>query len=494
MLKLRSISLVVAGAFAGVLLSMGIQAYAEKNASTVPLDDIQQFSTVFNAVKDYYVDQVPDSKLLEYAVEGMVSGLDPHSEFLDIKGYKALSEATQGSFGGLGLEVTKDPSGVRVISPIDDTPATRAGVRAGDIITKIDGEATADLSLDEAVKAMRGEPGSKIRLEIARKGTMKPINVTLERALIKTQSVKSQELKNGLGYIRISQFQERTAEDVANAINKLEKSNHLKGLILDLRNDPGGLLPAAVGVGAAFLPKNAAIVSTKGRSPDSAYTFTATPNDYRAGNAIDALKKLTPKAKTVPLVVLINSSSASASEIVAGALQDHKRATLMGDRSFGKGSVQTILPFKYKNETVGIKITTARYYTPSGRSIQARGIEPTYYVDDTPKGNYPSFQVREADLAHHLINNTDDKSSLKKKDDLPYSDNDSTAALDYLYMFGDNKDWQLQQAENFLLGKKVEVSKYRGKPTSVVKKLKAQERAQQDKQKSKATSNNTEAQ
>ena len=344
-MKLRLLSLFVAGALAGALATTGMQVYADKQAETkLPLMEVRQFTSVFNAVKDYYVDEVSDKELLELAVEGMVSGLDPHSSFLDPEGFEDMSEATHGSFGGLGIEVTKDVSGVRVISPIDDTPAARAGIRAGDIITKLDGEATADLTLEEAVKRMRGEPKTKIRLEIARKGEMKPLSFTIERATIKTQSVRMKELADGFGYIRISQFQERTAEDLAANINKLEKSGHLKGLILDLRNDPGGLLQAAIGVSAAFLPGKSDVVSIKGRTPQSDYAFKAVEKDYRSGNAAKALAELTPAAKTVPLVVLINSSSASASEIVAGALQDHKRAVLLGDRSFGKGSVQTILP------------------------------------------------------------------------------------------------------------------------------------------------------
>lgn len=470
--KLRAISLICAGMFAGALASVGIQAYAEKNSSTLPLQEIRQFTSVFNAVKDYYVDEVEDRQLLQSAVEGMVSGLDPHSSYLDVDGFKDMNEATQGSFGGLGIEVTKDTAGVRVISPIDDTPAARAGIRAGDIITRIGGEATAELSLTDAVKLMRGEPKTKIRLEVARKGEMKPITFNLERAVIKTQSVKMQKLADNLGYIRITQFQERTAEDLAARLVELEKSGNLKGLVLDLRNDPGGLLQAAIGVSAAFLPHNADIVSTKGRAPQSDYTFKAIESDYRAGNAVKALAQLPSVVKTVPMVVLINSSSASASEIVAGALQDHKRATLMGDRSFGKGSVQTILPMSFGDKAVAVKLTTARYYTPSGRSIQARGIAPDIYVDDTPEGNYPTFQIREADLAHHLKNQEGDLA-----DDLPYDDTNAEKAPDYMYLFGDEKDWQLQQAMAYLKGKPVVTSKYRGQPQSVVKKLRAEERA-----------------
>lgn len=482
--KFRSAALIGAGLCAGILSGTVLDAWAEKQpASSVPLLEIREFASAFNAIKDYYVDDVSDAKLIESAVKGMVSGLDPHSSFLDVKGYKEMNESTTGSFGGLGIEVTKDPAGVRVIAPIDDTPAARAGIRAGDVITRINGKSMADQTLSAAVKLMRGEPSTKIDLTVARKGVAKPLSFTLTRAVIKTQSVKMKELAGGYGYIRISQFQERTAEDTAEQLNKLAKSGHLKGLVLDLRNDPGGLLQAAIGVAAAFLPENADVVSTKGRTPQSDYDYRARPADYRAGGAVHALRSVTPLAKTVPMVVLINSSSASASEIVAGALQDHGRAKLMGDRSFGKGSVQTILPMTFEGKTVGVKLTTARYYTPSGRSIQAKGILPDVYVDDTPKGNYPSFQIRESDLSHHLENQDDgeagEEAALK---DLPYDDAEEAEMPKYVFSFGDDKDWQLKQAVNLLSGQKVAESRYRGKPRDVAKKLIAEDRAKKEAQ------------
>mgnify|MGYP002791990752 FL=1 len=483
----RALTLIGIGAVAGALGSVGLQACAENKVLDLPLQEIRQFTSVFNAVKDYYVEDVADNKLLQLAVEGMVSGLDPHSNFLDVEGFKDMNESTQGAFGGLGLEVTKDPAGVRVISPIDDTPAARAGVRAGDIITKIDGESVADVTLNDAVKRMRGEPDTKIELTVARKGEMKPLTFHLTRAIIKTQSVKMQKLDGGFGYIRISQFQERTTEDLAKYLNELAEAKSLKGLVLDLRNDPGGLLQAAIGVSAAFLPANTDVVSTKGRAPQSDYVFKAIESDYRSGNAVRALADLTPLAKTVPIVVLINSSSASASEIVAGALQDHKRAVIMGDRSFGKGSVQTILPMTFGDKTVGVKLTTARYYTPSGRSIQAKGIVPDMFVDDTPVGNYPSFQVRESDLSHHLVNENESETEAKKKlDELPYGDEDVVDMPDYTYFFGDEKDWQLQQAVRQLKGEKVEVSKYRGKPRKEVAALKKAEAEKKKAEEAKA--------
>ena len=483
----RALTLIGIGAVAGALGSVGLQACAENKVLDLPLQEIRQFTSVFNAVKDYYVEDVADNKLLQLAVEGMVSGLDPHSNFLDVEGFKDMNESTQGAFGGLGLEVTKDPAGVRVISPIDDTPAARAGVRAGDIITKIDGESVADVTLNDAVKRMRGEPDTKIELTVARKGEMKPLTFHLTRAIIKTQSVKMQKLDGGFGYIRISQFQERTTEDLAKYLNELAEAKSLKGLVLDLRNDPGGLLQAAIGVSAAFLPANTDVVSTKGRAPQSDYVFKAIESDYRSANAVRALADLTPLAKTVPIVVLINSSSASASEIVAGALQDHKRAVIMGDRSFGKGSVQTILPMTFGDKTVGVKLTTARYYTPSGRSIQAKGIVPDVFVDDTPVGNYPSFQVRESDLSHHLVNENESETEAKKKlDELPYGDEDVVDMPDYTYFFGDEKDWQLQQAVRQLKGEKVEVSKYRGKPRKEVAALKKAEAEKKKAEEAKA--------
>ena len=484
---LRSAALLAAGLACGAALTASLSAYAEKGRTiSLPAEDIRLFADVFGAIKSYYVDDISDKKLLENAVHGMVEGLDPHSSFLDAKAFEDLEESTIGEFGGLGIEVTKDPSGVRVMTPIDDTPAARAGVLAGDLIVKIDDKATADLSLNENVKLMRGKPDTSIVLTIARKGVTKPIVMKITRAVIKVQSVKSKALENGLGYIRISQFQERTADDVAVALTKLTEENHLKGLVLDLRNNPGGLLNAAIGVSAAFLAENSLVVSTRGRTADNERRFYAAKRDYAVANtAIDHIAQLPAVTKSVPLVVLVNSSSASASEIVAGALQDQHRAEIMGTRSFGKGSVQTILPLRIKNdETTGIKITTARYYTPSGRTIQAKGITPDIAVDDTPEGNYPSFNLREADLAHHLLV-TDGKDTKKALDanDTDWQDDDLEPAKvpTLRYQFGDDKDFPLQQAVAHLLGKKVITH------ADVQKKLK-EEKAAADK--TKTTSNN----
>ena len=308
---------------------------------------------------------------------------------------------------------------------------------------------------------MRGKPKTKIVLTIARKGESKPIVVNLVRDIIKVKSVKSKELSDGLGYIRISQFQEHTAEDVAQALVKLNQNKHLKGVVLDLRNNPGGLLNAAIGVSAAFLPADSLVVSTRGRNPQEERKFTASYKDYSTSNSgKDYLATLPAVVKSVPVVVLINPASASASEIVAGALQDHKRATIMGTRSFGKGSVQTILPLRMKrDETTGVKITTARYYTPSGRTIQAKGITPDIAVDDTPEGNYPSFTIRESDLAHHIevadtTKGKNGKADAKARDaELDLEEDAKVPTL--RYMFGDEEDFPLQQARAYLLGKDV---------------------------------------
>lgn len=455
---LRSATLAAVSLACGAALTLSITAFAEKRTVSLPTDDIRLFADVFGAIKNYYVDDITDKKLLENAVRGMVEGLDPHSSFLDAKAFEDMEESTMGEFGGLGIEVTKDPAGVRVMTPIDDTPAAHAGVLAGDLIIKIDDKATADLSLNENVKLMRGKPGTNIVLTIARKGVTKPVVLKLTRAIIKVKSVKSKSLPEGLGYIRISQFQERTADDVAVALTKLAGEQPLRGLVLDLRNNPGGLLNAAIGVSAAFLPENTLVVSTRGRAAESERQFFATARDYAVTKTdVDHIALLPPVAKTVPLIVLINPASASASEIVAGALQDHGRAQIMGTRSFGKGSVQTILPLRVKGEeTTGVKITTARYYTPSGRTIQAKGITPDIAVDDTPDGNYPSFNLREADLAHHITVQDADNEGSDVSDKAEENHDLEPAKMPALrYQFGDENDFPLAQAQAKLLGRSV---------------------------------------
>ena len=346
----------------------------------------------------------------------MLSGLDPHSAYLDADAFKDLQVGTQGEFGGLGIEVGMEDGLVKVISPIEDTPAFNAGVKSGDLIIKLDDMLVKGLTLNDAVKRMRGKPGSSILLTIMRKNEPKPLQISVTRAIIKVQSVKSKLVDPGFGFVRITQFQEHTGENLATALENLQKQNNgpLQGLVLDLRNDPGGLLTGAVAVSSAFLPKDALVVYTDGRTEDSKMHLTASPDNYLRGTGkSDYLKDLPDTFKNVPMVVLVNGGSASASEIVAGALQDHKRAVIMGTQSFGKGSVQTILPL---GNNTAIKLTTARYYTPSGRSIQAKGIVPDIVVEDPATASFDNaFRLREVDLDKHLSNSQgEDKSEPAK--------------------------------------------------------------------------------
>lgn len=366
----------------------------EPQHEEIPLDDIRVLVEVFHKIKKDYVETISDQDLLENAVRGMLAGLDPHSSYLDPEAYLALQEGTTGAFGGLGIEVGMEGGSLKVIAPIDDTPAQRAGVQAGDVIIKLDGTPVRGLSLNDAVKMMRGEAGTKIRLSIVRNGLDKPLELTIVRAVIQIQSVKSRFLEPGFAYIRISHFQSRTGDDMQTQIRDLKRNaaNGLKGVILDLRNNPGGVLGAAVSVSDGFL-REGRIVYTEGRVQDAKLEFNAKPPDLIDG---------------APLIVLINEGSASASEIVAGALQDQQRAVIMGRRSFGKGSVQTILPM---NNDAALKLTTARYYTPSGRSIQAEGIRPDIVIDKVKLAGIagsPSTIVKEADLSRHLENQNRD--------------------------------------------------------------------------------------
>src|SRR5438132_11464920 len=325
----------------------------------------------------------------------MVHGLDPHSDFLDAEAYRGLQVSTQGKFGGLGIEVGVEDGFIKVVSPIEDTPAFRAGIKAGDLIVKIDDIATRGMPLNEAVQKMRGKPGTAIVLTVARKDVDVPLTFTLTREEIVVKSVKYKMIEPGYGYIRIRQFQERTGEDLAKAIKDLYKQGELTGLVLDVRTDPGGLLPTAVGVSAAFLPKDALVVYTDGRTPDARMRLSANKDNYLRSRSDDYLKDLPAGIKKVPMVVLVDGGTASASEIVAGALQDHKRAIVMGTQTFGKGSVQTV---RQLSPETALKITTARYYTPSGKSIQAKGIVPDVMLDETSEGNlFASLRVREAD-------------------------------------------------------------------------------------------------
>jgi carboxyl-terminal processing protease len=399
--KFQQVGLVALGAALGIAASLHFSAVADRQASALmlPVDDLRLFSEVFGRIKSDYVEPVEDKKLLKEAINGMLTGLDPHSAFLDQEAYRDLQVGTQGEFGGVGIEVGTEDGFVKVVAPIEDTPAYRAGVKAGDLIIKLDEVSLKGISLSDAVKKMRGKPNTDVKLTILRKNETQPLEIIVRRDVIRVKSVKARMLEPGYGLVRITQFQEHTGENLVTAINDLYKQNNgdLKGLVLDLRLNPGGLLNSAVAVSAAFLPKNALVVYTDGRTDDSKMRLTATKENYvRGAFKDDYLAKLPAAVKTVPMVVLVNGASASASEIVAGALQDHHRATLVGTQTFGKGSVQTILPLP-NNQAV--KLTTARYYTPGGRSIQAKGISPDIVVEDAADAR---VLLREADLQHHL--------------------------------------------------------------------------------------------
>lgn len=346
-----------AGVLLGLALAVGSSVYALKKVSPIPFEDLKTFTEVFEAVKSDYVELVDDKKLLEDAIRGMLTGLDPHSSYLDATEFNELKVGTTGQFGGLGIEVGMENGFIKVIAPIDDTPASRAGIQAGDFIIKLDDKPVRGMNLNDAVKIMRGKPDTEIGLTIVREGESQRIVLTLTREIIRVKSVKSRVLEPGFGYVRITNFQSRTTDDLLKAMTDLQQEKRLKGLVLDLRNNPGGVLSSAVGVSDAFID-NGLIVYTEGRIDDSSHRYNATPGDTLNG---------------APLVILINGGSASASEIVAGAMQDHKRAIVAGTQSFGKGSVQTIQALHNKS---ALKLTTARYFTPNGRSIQAKGIEP----------------------------------------------------------------------------------------------------------------------
>lgn len=403
MQKQSNILILSAGFLLGVLISTASSVLADRtgldsrqDSTAIPYEDLRTFTEIFGRVKNDYVEPVTDKKLLEGAIRGMLTELDPHSAYLDGEQYNELKVGTTGQFGGLGIEVTMENGFVKVVSPIDDTPAQRAGIQAGDLIIRLDDKPVKGMSLTDAVKLMRGEPGSDINLTVVREGENAPLKIVITRAVIKVKSVKSRLLEDDFGYVRISSFQSRTGKGLKDAIAALKKENNgpLKGIVLDLRNNPGGVLNAAVDVSDAFL-KDGLIVYTEGRIKDSEMKFSASPDDVLNG---------------APIVVLINGGSASASEIVAGALQDHKRAVIMGEKSFGKGSVQTILP---TSNGGAVKLTTARYYTPSGRSIQAEGIEPDVALARVKLESLgaPKYkQIKESDLSQHLDNgNVDDK-------------------------------------------------------------------------------------
>jgi carboxyl-terminal processing protease len=448
--RLRGLGLVVAGALGGVLISLGITAAAQRG-EPLPLKELQQFANVFAAIKASYVEPVGDDKLINDAIKGMFSDLDPHSTYLDAEAFKEMEAITQGGFGGLGIEIGSEDGMPKVISPIEDTPAARAGILSGDLITHIDGKATKGMTLNDAIKLMRGEPKTSIVLTIKREGVDKPLVITIVRDLIKVRSVRSKMLDNDIGYVRIAQFQERTVEDLIRQLADLGAKKPPKALVLDLRNDPGGLLDGAIGVSSVFLPPDTLVVSTKGRIPSSNREYFSKPVSYtRAPISGEAAARASAPAwlKSIPMVVLVNVGSASASEIVAGALQDHGRAKILGNRTFGKGSVQSVLPL---SEDTGIKLTTARYYTPKGRSIQVTGVDPDITVDDTAQGNL--FRLpREVDLQRHLVN------SGVVEDPAQEVANEDDKTQPKMFEFGGSDDYQLMQAINFLEGRPVKKS------------------------------------
>ncbi|WP_430420776.1 S41 family peptidase [Methylibium petroleiphilum] len=457
---------IVVGAVAGALTTMQLTATARNPSAALPLEELQQLAAVFGMVKSDYVEPVDEKKLITDAIGGMVAGLDPHSQYFDKKTFKEFREGTSGRFVGVGIEIGMEDGLVKVVSPIEGSPAFRAGVKSGDLITKIDDSFVKGLTMDQAVKKMRGEPNTKVVLTVFRKAESRSFPVTITREEIRVQSVRAKMIEPGYAWLRVSQFQDRTVEDFATKLADLYKQDpNLKGLVLDLRNDPGGLLEASVAISAAFLPKDVTVVSTNGQIAESKAVFKANPEFYsRRGS--DPLKKLPEGLKSVPLIVLVNEGSASASEIVAGALQDHKRATVMGSQTFGKGSVQTV---RQLSPDTALKITTARYYTPSGRSIQATGIVPDVWLDETAEGNvFAAIRTREADLEKHISSGQGPEvkdparekareEALKKLEEANSKDKDK--APKPLPEFGSAEDFPLQQALNRLKGKTVLASK-----------------------------------
>lgn len=419
---------------ASQLISLPAIAASDEQAATdvspmqesqLPLQDLRNFTEIFDRIRSSYVEPVDDKTLLQYAIDGMLSNLDPHSDYLLPEDFSELQEHTTGKFGGLGIEVGIEEGLIKVVTPIDDTPAEKAGIEAGDFIVSLDGEPVREMSLTDAIDKMRGEPGTDIELSIRRKGEQELLEFVLTRAEIKVASVRSENLGDGIGYLRITQFQDKSGTELVKAIKKLQDKakdslQQLNGLVLDLRNNPGGVLDAAVEVSDAFL-NSGLIVYTEGRITESDFRYSATE---------------TTIAEDIPLIVLINGGSASASEIVAGALQDHKRAVIVGTQSFGKGSVQSVLPI---GGNKAIKLTTARYFTPKGRSIQAQGIQPDVYVEQSEVTTYEQSYYKESDLPGHLSNGESDEGEAEN--------GDHQISDDLL-----SKDFQLYQAFTLLKG------------------------------------------
>jgi carboxyl-terminal processing protease len=473
--SIKSIALVCTGLIAGVALTLQLSATAQQGSSSLPLGELRNLSNVFGQIKRDYVESVEDKRLLTDAIKGMVSGLDPHSSYLDKKDFAEMQEHTQGKFAGLGIEITSEDGIVKILNPIEDTPAAKAGLLSGDLITRLDDKPVRGMTLDQAVRRMRGEPGTKITLTIFRKSEDRTFPITITRAEIKVQSVKAKFIEPGIAYVRITSFQERTIPDLAKKLNDLAGENpQIKGLVLDLRNNGGGLLQGAVGVSAAFLPTDTLIVSTKGQTEEAKQVFKSTFDNYRLSENNDALAQLSPVFKKVPLVVLVNAFSASASEIVAGALQDHKRATIIGKTTFGKGSVQTVRPLSADS---ALKLTTAYYYTPTGKSIQAFGIKPDIAVDQNAEGDPDDVLItREIDSEKHLKNKQSSEEKLikdreqrrleelqrieelnaKKTPEEKEKDRKKRPAE-----FGSAEDFMLTQAAAYLKGQPIKKSKSR---------------------------------
>src|SRR5476649_2923176 len=440
--KLKSTGLISLGVVAGIAVSLQFSAMAQKPAEpTLPLEQLRQLADVYGLIKTDYVEPVDDKKLLTEAISGMVASLDPHSAYLDKKAYAELREGSQGKFVGLGIEIGQSEDGyIKIVAPIEDSPADRAGIKAGDLITRLDNVPVKGMSLDDSVKRMRGEPHSKVSITVLRKGEPQPLVFNIEREEIHQKSVKGK------------------------IVELYQQDPNIKGLILDLRNDPGGVLQGAIGVAAAFLPKDAAVVSTNGQLPDSKVTYYGRAQDYVLRCDADALAKLPEAVKSVPMVVLVNTGSASASEIVAGALQDYKRAAIIGTQTFGKGSVQTI---RQLTADTAVKLTTARYYTPNGRSIQAKGVTPDLLVDEyADSDGLNALRTREADLDKHLSNDRSQEGAKSNRDEL--EDQLRVVAMEKNRKpleYGSGDDFQLAQALNHLKGLPVQVAK--AEPTLV---------------------------
>jgi carboxyl-terminal processing protease len=468
--KLKIAGIMSLGVVAGALATMQLQAIARSGTvATMPIEEVQQLAAVFGIVKSDYVEAVDEKKLITDAIAGMVSGLDPHSQYFDKKTFKEFREGTSGRFVGVGIEIGMEDGLVKVVTPIEGSPAFRAGLKSGDLITRIDETPVKGLTMDQAVKRMRGEPNTTVQLTVFRKLENRSFPLTITREEIRMQSVRGKVIEPGYAWLRVSQFQDRTTEDFVRKAEEIYRAEpNLKGLVLDLRNDPGGLLEGAVAISAAFLPADTVIVSTKGQLAEHRQTYRATPADYstRRGASNDPLKRLPEAIKRVPLVVLVNEGSASASEIVAGALQDHKRAVIMGSQTFGKGSVQTV---RQLSPDTALKITTARYYTPQDKSIQARGIVPDVWVDETAEGNvFAALITREADLEKHLTGANEKRDPEREKqraDERKKLEEQLTKARETvkpLPEFGSADDFRLQQALNRLKGKTVVASKTEG--------------------------------